>query len=105
MSLFTMFIGLLIVSILAILVRFLWLELYILWTVLRGLFYIGTGAMVSAIVWMIFVENYQSGPISRFWTTWFFFFVTYLIMTAVFYFIISDIYVYFRGFIRYLFRK
>lgn len=105
MSLLTVFIGLLIISILAIFARIFWVELYIIWTILRGLFYIGIGAMISAIAWMIFIEDYQSGPIDRFWNTWFFFFLAYTILIAVVYLILSDILTYFKGFIRDLLKK
>lgn len=105
MLLSTFFIGLLIISILAIFIRIFWLELFIIWTILRGLFWISIGAMISAIIWMVFVENYQSGPIDGFWTTWTFFFLTYTIAGVVFYLILTDAYQYFKGFIRDLLRK
>jgi hypothetical protein len=105
MSISTFFIGLLIVGVLAIFIRIFWLELFIIWTLLKGLFWISVGATISAIFWMVFIENYQSGPIDGFWLTWTFFFITYITVSVVCYLILIDAYQYFKGFIRDLLRK
>jgi len=105
MSISTFLIGLLIVSLLAVFIRAFWLELFIIWTILRGLFWISVGAVISAIIWMVFVEDYQSGPIDGFWLTWLFFFLSYTIISVVAFLILTDAYQYFKGFIRDLLGK
>jgi hypothetical protein len=105
MSLSTFFIGLGIVSVLAIIVRMFWFELFVLWVILRALFWIGIASTISTIGWMVLVEDYRAGPIDGFGLTWLFFFVTFSLIFVVAVLIAIDIFTHFKGFIQDLFRK
>lgn len=105
MSLTTFFIGLLIVFLVAAFVRAFWLQLLLMWSIAVALFWITIGSFCSAIIWMVFVENYTSGPIDGFWRTLLFFFITYSTIVVVGVLITLDIYTYFKGYIRDIFKK
>lgn len=105
MSLSTFFIALGVVSLLAILIRVFWLELLIFLIILRVLFWIGIASTVSAIVWMVFVEDYKEGPIDGFGLTWLFFVIAYSLMAIVAGLIAIDAYGYFKSLIQDLFKK
>jgi hypothetical protein len=105
MSLSTFFIGLGIVSVLAIIVRAFWLELFVIWVILRALFWIVIASTVSTIGWMVLVEGYRAGPIDGFGLTWIFFFVTFSLVFIIGVLIAIDIFTHFKDFIQDLFRK
>lgn len=105
MSLTTFFIATLAVIVIAILVRIFWVELLLIWLFLQIIFYISILSTVSAIGWMVFVEDYRSGPTDGLGLTWIFFFIMYSAMVVVWFFIVFDIYKYFRGHIRELLKK
>lgn len=105
MSLTTFFIATLAVIVIAIFVRIFWVQLLLIWLFLQIVFYISVLSTVSAIGWMVFVEDYRSGPTDGLGLTWIFFFIMYSAMVVVWFFIVFDIYKYFRGHIRELFKK
>lgn len=94
-----------IVLLLAVFIRVFWVYLLVIGVVLRLLFWLSVGAFVSAFIWMIFVENYSTGPIDKFWPTWLFFMMSYSALSVVFVLIYLDIFNYFKGFIREIFGK
>lgn len=105
MSLLSFFIGLGIVSVLAIVVRMFWLELFVIWLILRALFWIVIASTVSAIGWMVLVEGYRAGPIDGFGLTWVFFFITFSLIFGIGVLIAIDIFTHLKDFIQDLFRK
>lgn len=105
MTLSTFLIATSIVILLAIFIRIFWVQLFLIWLILQVLFWITVFSALSAVGWMVFVEDYRSGPIDGFGLTWLFFFITYSIGFLVTVFISFDIYKYFKGFIRDLFKK
>lgn len=105
MSLLTFFVATLIVIIVAIFIRIFWVQLFILWLFLQIIFYISVLSTISAIGWMVLVEDYRSGPTDGLGLTWLFFFIMYSIIVTVWCFIVLDIYKYFRGHIREILKK
>lgn len=105
MSLSTFFIATLIVIVVAIFIRIFWVQLLFIWLFLQLVFYISILSTVSAIGWMVFVEDYRSGPTDGLGLAWIFFFIMYSAMVVVWFFIVFDIYKYFRGHIRQIFKK
>lgn len=105
MTLSTFLIATLVVIVLAIFIRIFWVQLFIIWLILQVLFWITVFSALSAVTWMVFVEDYRSGPIDGFGLAWLFFFITYSIGFLVTIFISFDIYKYFKGFIQDLFKK
>lgn len=105
MSLSTFFIATLIVVVIALFIRIFWVQLLILWFLLQAIFYISVLSVISAIGWMIFVEDYKSGPIDGLGLAWLFFFIMYSAVIVVWFFIVFDIYEYFKGHITQLFKK
>lgn len=86
-------------------VRFFWEYLLILWLLLKVIFWITVGSFMSAVFWMIFIENYKSGPIDGFWNAWLFFEIAYIIVAIVAGLILIDIFNYFRSYARDFLRK
>lgn len=105
MTLSTFLIATSIVILLAIFVRVFWLYFFIFWLLLQALLYISVASTISAIAWMVLVENYREGPIDGFGLTWLFFFITYSAGFVVIGLVSLDIYKYFKGFIRNMFKK
>ena len=105
MSLLTFTLATLAVIIIAIFVRIFWVQLLLIWLLLQIFFYVCILSTISAIGWMVFIEDYRSGPIDGFGLTWLFFFIAYSAMVVVWFFIVFDIYKYFRGHIRELMKK
>lgn len=105
MTLTTFLLATLTVIVIAIFVRMFWVQLLLIWLFLQIIFYISVLTTISAIGWMVFVEDYRSGPTDGLGLTWLFFFILYSTITVVWFFIVFDIYKYFRGHIREILKK
>jgi hypothetical protein len=96
----TLLISIAVIIVLAILIRAFWFELFVVYQVLRGIFYLGALSLISALIWCTGVLGTQE-ELTKFWIL---FFVIYSAMTLVFVGIILDIFRWSVDFIRSLFR-
>ena len=94
------------VVVVGIFIRLFWLELYIIWNILKALVWITVGSLVSAIIWVIWIKGNTSGELdSSFKLCWTFFFITYSVFLGVMCCIMYDLTGYATGLLRYFLRK
>lgn len=75
----TLLISIAAIIVLAILIRAFWFELFVVYQVIRGIFYLGALSLISALIWCTGVLGTQE-ELTKFWIL---FFVIYSAMTLV----------------------
>lgn len=96
----TFLIALPITVLILMILRYFWLELYMLVQIVKILFGITVLSFGSAIIWSIFIQGDEEG----FWLCWLYFGITYLVTVVLVFGILMDIFRMGVDLIRYIFK-
>lgn len=100
MTPFILLIAVIATILLAIFVRAFWVEILVVWTILRILYYITGISFVCALLWTFFLED----NMKKFALYWTYFGIAGIIVTTVFYLIVLDVIGFGIQFIRDIFK-